>query len=62
MKQSIINVHWNYTKDSKSIFENFATIELQHYGEIPKESSIKRELKAIGLATKPIKNIQWVKL
>lgn len=60
MKTTIVNVHWGYSKDPNSVFENFATIEVSHYGEQPKDTTIKRELKAIGLATKPIKHVRFI--
>jgi len=58
-KVNLVNVHWGYTKDPKSMFENFVTMHISYYGDSPKISSIKRELKALGLATKPIKHISF---
>lgn len=58
-KVTTVNVQWGYNKDPKSMFDNFATLELNYYGDSPKESTVKRELKALGLATKPIKHLQF---
>lgn len=58
-KVTTVNVHWGYNKDPKSMFENFVTMNISYYGDSPKESSIKRELKTMGLATKPIKHLSF---
>ncbi len=59
-KVTIVNVHWGYEKDPKSMFDNFATIHINYYGDSPKESSIKRELKSLGLAFRPIKQLSFL--
>lgn len=55
----VVNVHWGYDKDPNSMFDNFVTIHISYYGDSPKESSIKKELKKMGLATKPIKHLRF---
>lgn len=56
---TVVNVHWGYDNDLNSMFDNFATIHISYYGDSPKESSIKKELKKMGLATKPIKHLRF---
>jgi len=56
---TIVNVHWGYKKDPNSIFENFVTMHISYYGNSPKESSIKRKLREMGLANKPIKHLSF---
>ena len=56
---TIVNVHWGYDKDPNSMFDNFVSIHINYYGDSPKESSIKRKLREMGLATKPIKQLRF---
>ena len=56
---NVVNVHWGYDNDPNSMFDNFVTIHISYYGDSPKESSIKKELKKMGLATKPIKHLKF---
>jgi hypothetical protein len=59
MKTCLVEVEWICRLADYKTFDHSATIQVKHYGDTPKESSIKKELRSLGLATKPIKNIRW---